>query len=82
MPDTLMCPCGMPAHYATEERRIQVEAIIAEKGELVTVLTVHGAWRVPRRYIALHGFKAADIPYLASYFGWAPASPEEAADHG
>jgi hypothetical protein len=79
--NTLMCPCGMPAHYATAERRIQVEAIIAEKGELVTVLTTQGAWRVPRRYIALHGFKAMDIPYLAAYFGWAAATDEEANDH-
>jgi len=41
-----------------------VEEYVRQLGECVTVSVNGRAWRVPRHYIALHGLKAAELPFL------------------
>lgn len=66
-----LCPCGQPLHYSDPVIRAKVEAMIADKGETQPVTVAgQGTWRVPRHYIALHGFKGWELPGLAGQYGW------------
>lgn len=70
-PKPVLCPCGLPLHYSSASSRAHVEAVIAEKGPVVTVAIMGGrTFKVPRHYIALHGFKASEINELAAKYGF------------
>ena len=60
----LMCHCGLPLHYTDDAVRRFVEKMIELHGEYVTVRIGARAWKVQRHFIALHGIKAAELPYL------------------
>jgi len=64
------CACGEPLHYRDDRTRAEVEKLVAELGETVLITTRDGTWKVPRHYIALHGIKAWELPYLAGTYGW------------
>lgn len=63
--ESIACCCGK-SHPVI----VQVEAIVEDKGVDVTIATVDGSWRVPRRYIAHHGLRSVDVPELAEQYGW------------
>jgi hypothetical protein len=59
------CTCGQPLHYTYPAMRVAVERLIAQSGdEDVAVTNGARTWIVQRHYIALHGLKARDLPYL------------------
>lgn len=70
----MKCGCGQPLHYVNPKTQAYVERIVADRGEFVPVrvigpLSATKYW-VPRHYIALHGFKAKDLPELVVRYGW------------
>ena len=67
------CHCGKPLHYASAERRAEVERLIEELGANITVCVGFRRWLVPRHYIALHGLKASSLPGL----GFPEIDPEQ-----
>lgn len=60
----MLCHCGQPLHYEDPELQRAVEDIIQALGEYILVKAGGRAWRVNRHYIALHGLKAAELPFL------------------
>lgn len=58
------CFCGLRLHYSTFELQELVEALIKETGEYLEIHAGGRTWRVQKHYIALHGIKATDLPYL------------------
>jgi hypothetical protein len=51
-----LCHCGKLLHYSDNAIRRDVESLIRQLGERVTVTLPDGrSWLVPRHYIALHG---------------------------
>lgn len=58
------CPCGEP--HEDLERLIEV----IHPDPLVAITTRHGTWRVPRIYVAAHGFRENFLADLAEHFGW------------
>ncbi len=64
MPDVELCACGKPLHYNDPQAEAYVRRMVAEHGECVRIQTVSGIWLVPRHYIALHGIRAKELPYL------------------
>lgn len=71
MADSVLCPCGEPLHYSSPEMRRVVNMMVVERGATMPVsVEGTGTWMVPRHYIALHGFKAEDLPFLAAQYGW------------
>ena len=66
-----MCACGRPLHYSDRRIQMLIESMIRELGPTVKVAVLgHGAWLVPRHYIALHGIRAAELPELALTHGF------------
>lgn len=61
---TPKCHCGEPLHYTDPRVRVQMEMLIEQVGEFVTVRVEGRAWRVQRHYIALHGIKGAELASL------------------
>lgn len=60
-----LCYCGQPLHYSDPKYRVMVEELIKAAGDpYITVRVIGRAWRVPRHYIALHGLKAMELPFL------------------
>lgn len=59
-----MCPCGRPLHYNNSETQATVELLIAALGPTIRVTVGGRTWAVPRHYIALHGLKAVELPFL------------------
>lgn len=66
--DNERCPCGRPLHYSNQQCEDDVRAMIKEWGRFVKVSAGGKTWEVPRHYIALHGLKAAELPYLAERY--------------
>jgi|HubBroStandDraft_5_1064220.scaffolds.fasta_scaffold345534_2 hypothetical protein len=66
----VLCACGRPLHYESDELNEMMEALISVVGETVKVTTPRGTWIVPRHYIALHGIKAVELEQLANHYGW------------
>lgn len=58
------CHCGRPLHYRDETTQRAVEAIIDMLGQYVKVKVGGRAWMVQRHYVALHGIRAAELPFL------------------
>jgi hypothetical protein len=54
---TKLCHCGQPLHYTDEKIKENVEKVIAEEGEYITVTYIKNgkSYKVQRHYIALHG---------------------------
>lgn len=59
-----MCACGRPLHYRDPQIQAAVERLIAALGPTIRVTVGGRSWEVPRHYIALHGLKAAELPFL------------------
>lgn len=75
MADLEFCGCGRPLHYVDPRAEATVRKLVGEKGRCVLV-EVDGedvAYWVPRHFIALHGLRAQDLPYLASLYEWEQA---------
>lgn len=71
------CPCGEPLHYVNELTAHHVEKLIAEQGARQRIEVLGGdVYLVPRRYIALHGVAAQELPVLVGSY-----SIERAANH-
>jgi hypothetical protein len=64
------CPCGQALHYSDPAIQAYVERMIEELGSTVSISTPAGTWHVPRHYLALHGYDAADLPRLARLYRW------------
>jgi hypothetical protein len=65
MPEpTKLCLCGKPLHYTDLKLKEFVEKQVELMGECTKVTVGGRTWLVPRHYIALHGLKAEDLPYL------------------
>lgn len=60
----LMCACGKPLHYRRPELRAMIERFVRELGPDVRVRVGARTWLVPRHYIALHGIRGRDLPWL------------------
>lgn len=65
-----LCPCGQPLHYASDEARKEVEAVIRRKGPFMLLTVDEGVYRVPRHYVALHQPARSDVARLATDYGW------------
>ena len=61
---TEYCACGKPLHYTDPAVELAVRGLIAHKGERIEVTVGERTWLVPRHYIALHGLKAVELPFL------------------
>lgn len=59
-----MCPCGRPLHYSDPKIQAAVESLIKALGPTIPVTVGGRTWKVPRHYIALHGIKAVELPFL------------------
>jgi hypothetical protein len=59
-----LCHCGRPLHYSDPEIQAAVERLIERLGERVKVRALGCCWLVPRHYIALHGIRSGDLPWL------------------
>lgn len=59
-----LCFCGQPLHYSSERLRKLVEDLIAIHGPDLPVRVGGRTWLVPRHYVALHGVKAMELPFL------------------
>ena len=66
------CPCGETHQASRPREEAELDRVIALAGdELIDVRLPDGRiYRVPRRYIAFHGIKAADVPDLARRYRW------------
>jgi hypothetical protein len=59
------CHCGRPLHYNDPNVKRQVDALVAELGEMIPVALPDGrTFNVSRHYIALHGLRAEELPSL------------------
>lgn len=59
-----MCACGKPLHYTDPDFQKIVEKLVAIKGPLLKVCAGGRCWLIPRHYIALHGVKSVELPFL------------------
>jgi len=59
-----LCHCGKPLHYSDPDLRRIVERLIEAKGTHQPVTVGRRTWLVSRHYIALHGIKAVELPFL------------------
>ena len=59
-----LCHCGKPLHYTDADVERAMWRLIALKGERIKVTVGGRSWLVPRHYIALHGLKAWELPFL------------------
>jgi hypothetical protein len=59
-----LCHCGKPLHYQDREIQHKIERLIDELGEYTTVTVAGRSYRVSRHYIALHGLKGEQVPFL------------------
>lgn len=76
MSEPVRCPCGALLHYSDPQKESYVTKMVQERGENVPVtVTGVGTWLVPRHYIALHGFKAEELPELARRYGFERITP-------
>ena len=64
MPPEDMCHCGRPLHYTDPVIERIVRGLIRDLGEYAKVSVAGRTWLVQRHYIALHGIRAVDLPYL------------------
>jgi uncharacterized protein YbbK (DUF523 family) len=67
-----MCPCGKPLHYnGMHHVQAMIEQQIEELGESVrvTVPEMGRSFMVPRHFVALHGIRAKDLPWLVGRYG-------------
>ena len=58
------CHCGQPLHYQDARIQASVELLVRLLGEYMPVRAGGRTWLVQRHYIALHGIKAAELPFL------------------
>jgi hypothetical protein len=59
------CHCGSPLHYTDPAAALVTEALIRLAGSDFVRVTCGGrTWLVQRHYIALHGLKALELPFL------------------
>lgn len=65
------CPCGRPLHYRDRQIALTVARFVEELGPTVPVTVGSRTWLVPRHFIALHGFKAAEAEQVARRYGFA-----------
>ncbi len=66
-----MCPCGLPLHYTDPVAKFCTQRFIEQLGYYMEVTVAGlGTWRVPRHFIALHGFKGYELPALAEKYKW------------
>lgn len=72
---TTLCGCGEPLHYSDPEIQADVQALVDRHGTTVLVKSTHGAWHVPRHYIALHGLVAQELPQVAQQYGFRRYDP-------
>lgn len=61
---TSLCFCGKPLHYSDPRNQALVQMLIDTVGPRLKVTVSGRTWLVPRHYIALHGIKAAELPFL------------------
>jgi hypothetical protein len=61
------CPCGT-VHEVDEGVWARFLRTAGGLSPDVTVVTPDGRFLVPRRYIAIHGLKAAELPELAARY--------------
>jgi hypothetical protein len=59
-----LCLCGKPLHYTDPVIQEKVQALVEELGDCMKVSAGGRAWMVPRHYVALHGLRAAELPFL------------------
>jgi hypothetical protein len=71
------CPCGQPHAIFNPAVTTALTGMIDALGELVTVTTPQGSWRVPRVYVAAHGVAAGDLTALAQRYGFTKVSTED-----
>jgi len=58
------CHCGRPLHYQNKAIEMMVKAMVRRQGEYVRVTLEGRTWLVQRHYIALHGIRSRDLPFL------------------
>lgn len=59
------CHCGEPLHYTNPQNRERIDEFVRVLGPFVIVKGDDGReWRVQRHYIALHGLRYQDLPFL------------------
>jgi len=58
------CHCGQPLHYSRADIQAAMEEMIQRLGSTMPVTVGGRTWMVPRHYIALHGLKAVEMPFL------------------
>jgi hypothetical protein len=72
--DPTICPCGQGAHYSSEKARETCRILCEQFGPTITVQVSDAdpplRVAVPRAYVFLHGFRAADAADLAARYGW------------
>ncbi len=61
---TELCHCGQPLHYNSPECQQQVRQLVDELGTHIRVTVGGRTWLVQRHYLALHGLKAVELPFL------------------
>ena len=59
-----MCACGKPLHYSDPFLQRMVQNLIDDLGENIQITVEGRTWLIPRHYLALHGLKAHEIPFL------------------
>jgi hypothetical protein len=64
MAEPEMCHCGRPLHYTDPVIERMVRALIRDLGDYMNVTVEGRTWLVQRHYIALHGIKAVELPFL------------------
>lgn len=59
-----VCHCGKPLHYADPKKAAIMRKMVLDNGAFIPVVACGRTWKVQRHYIALHGIKAKELPYL------------------
>lgn len=59
-----LCHCGQPLHYSDPKIQEMIETMVRGLGPRVRVTFGGRTWLVPRHYIALHGLKSIELPFL------------------
>ena len=62
--EVAFCHCGQPLHYPSPESQRVVQALVDALGTHTPVTAGGRTWMVPRHYIALHGIRAEELPFL------------------
>lgn len=58
------CHCGQPLHYADPKLKRAVEDLIREYGPYIRLSVGNRSWWVQRHFIALHGVRGVELPFL------------------